>query len=303
MMEGLIIFCYTKFFRRQRKALCCFLPSIFVWNGQAYCLFGTMVVKSSSSMSLWQRLFGVTDQTHEAITSLCTLSLSSSPPSIAMVAQDTRKRYMVDPESQTPTNNDDDGNHNQKKKQKKVTFILPEDEDVRQEGGDEDHNPRLNYLTKQEKSSTWYSIAELKAIKEENNQTIQWIINGCYDTGNEVIYCSRGMEYKTPIGKKMRRRRRKESWRQTLNYQENQKFWGHPVCPNKIRDIYTKHTQHSTHLAVLAAKIDQQHAVATTSSRMKKLLTGIATNPKTNTAATTPSAMVKTTHLIPAAAA
>ena len=106
-------------------------------------------------------------------------------------------------------------------------------------------------LSDDEICNAWYGSSELNEIHEENLETIQWMLNGCSDTAH--IFCSRGLENKTPIGHRMRSFRRKESL-QILKQQLE-------VCSEKLAEIYGRCTRQSAHLAWLAAKVDREHAI------------------------------------------
>jgi hypothetical protein len=75
---------------------------------------------------------------------------------------------------------------------------------------------------------------------------------------DEEEFCSRGMEYKTPMGMRMRMRHRFESTEACLRYQMAEWNHGRDACPERLAALYGRYTQNSAHVAWLAAKVDRE---------------------------------------------
>jgi hypothetical protein len=109
-------------------------------------------------------------------------------------------------------------------------------------------------LSDNEKNRTWYSRRDLHRIKRETEDTVQRMMMG--SSSNGVGFCSRGLEYRTPIGVKLHQKHRWDALTAVLEYQY--KHWRSGVKPESLARVYSDYTKHSSRVSRLMATIDEQ---------------------------------------------
>jgi hypothetical protein len=166
----------------------------------------------------------------------------------------------------------------------------------------------LSEYTEEEKSNTWYSRRELRDIQEDNHETIQWMVNGCRSSSSsssnmmsddEEEFCSRGMEYKTPVGMRMRMRHRFESKEACLRYQISEWNHGRDACPERLAALYGRYTQNSAHVARLAAKMDRESLQLVAGGWSKKDSSSSTTSSSSSSSSSSTSSSTTTCSGVP----
>lgn len=119
-----------------------------------------------------------------------------------------------------------------------------------------DHLCRNDYSREEQKQS-WYNKKELHAIQRETQKTITWIMGG--KRGGETIFCSRGLESKTPAKSRIHKLRRQEAVRTVLKVQETSSAnaQGKKGCnPELIAKAYASFSTHSMEEAKIMASYE-----------------------------------------------
>jgi hypothetical protein len=116
----------------------------------------------------------------------------------------------------------------------------------------------LNDLSHEGKCRTWYSKRELHFIKRDCEETVRWMIEGNKSVSSDIEYCSRGLEYRTAMGSKLRRKQRLDALGKVLEYQYYAWESGIDVRPESLARVYSSYSDHSSRVARLMACIDEQ---------------------------------------------
>ena len=98
---------------------------------------------------------------------------------------------------------------------------------------------RFDYSNDELKNS-FYSKRELKIIKKENNKDIIWIIGGKQQQGKREVFCSLGLENKTPINLRRQKKHRGDSIAAVLHEQQNQ---GNQKDQELIATVYSVYSK------------------------------------------------------------
>lgn len=103
---------------------------------------------------------------------------------------------------------------------------------------------------------SWYNHAELRDFKLDILETVDRIVAG--DTGGgDREFCSRGCEYRTPMGTVLRQKHRRDGLDAVLGYQLEQRQRGKRVDPDLLARVYLAVTHHSQTVAQVMGNIDQ----------------------------------------------
>jgi hypothetical protein len=116
----------------------------------------------------------------------------------------------------------------------------------------------LNDISNEEKHRTWYSKRDVHFIKRDCEETIRWMIEGGKSISSDTEYCSRGLEYRTAMGSKLRRKQRLDALEKVLEYQYCAWESGVEVKPNSLARVYSNYSDQSSRVAHLIASIDKQ---------------------------------------------
>ena len=99
----------------------------------------------------------------------------------------------------------------------------------------------VNDYSNEEYDAVWYSPKEIDLVKAECALTVT-MMQTCTSLHTEM-YCSRGLEYRTPIGQEMRRMNKLNGLVAVLNEQDRQ-YDENEYDPDAIACIYKQVTQH-----------------------------------------------------------
>jgi hypothetical protein len=106
--------------------------------------------------------------------------------------------------------------------------------------------------------SGWYSIEDLRRFKMDVVRTVEHILSGeTYGGGGDNDFCSRGCEYRTPMGTVLRQKHRRDGLESVLGYQYEQQRRGKVVDPDQLGKIYAAVARHSQTVANVMGNIDQ----------------------------------------------
>jgi hypothetical protein len=118
----------------------------------------------------------------------------------------------------------------------------------------------LKNLSHEEKRRTWYCKRELHFIQRDCAETVRWMVEGIKSVSSDIDieYCSRGLEYRTTLGSKLRRKQRLDALGKVLEYQYYAWESGIDVRPESLARVYSSYSDHSSRVARLMACIDEQ---------------------------------------------
>ena len=108
----------------------------------------------------------------------------------------------------------------------------------------------INDYTQREIEATWYSKADMEPIRREILQTVQLMESGRTADIDDVIYCQRGLEFRTEQGARLRQRNKDLSREAVLDEQDFQECSGYSDI-EAIASVYV----HSTYQCQVAAHI------------------------------------------------
>ncbi|KAG7347775.1 hypothetical protein IV203_016480 [Nitzschia inconspicua] len=114
---------------------------------------------------------------------------------------------------------------------------------------------RLQDLTKEEKEAVWYTESDSRIILAMAKVTVKMMMRG--EKCDDVDYCSRGLEGKTPIGSKERQKNKLKVRKALLEEQQLQRDEGiHD--PEQLAQVSMKHSKHVCAQARNAALRDEE---------------------------------------------
>lgn len=114
---------------------------------------------------------------------------------------------------------------------------------------------RLQDLTNEEKEATWYTENDSKIILAMAKVTVKMMMRG--ERCDDVDYCSRGLEGKTPTGSKQRQKNKLKVRQALLEEQEMQREEG-KHDPEYLAQISVKHSRDVCAQARNTAKLDEE---------------------------------------------
>jgi hypothetical protein len=102
----------------------------------------------------------------------------------------------------------------------------------------------------------WYSNEELRSFKMDVVETVERIVSGEIG-GGDNDFCSRGCEYRTPVGTILRQKHRRDGLEAVLGYQFEQRRRSKKIDPDLLARIYAAVARHSQTVANVMGNIDQ----------------------------------------------
>lgn len=141
------------------------------------------------------------------------------------------------------------GRKSKKKAASKLAKQKQADGDSKEKGGKRVHwnhkvekkrHPRLQDLTQAEKESVWYTEGDTKIILAMAKVTVKMMMKG--EPCDDVDYCSRGLEGKTPVGSKRRQKNKLRVRRALLEEQEIQRDEG-VFDPDYLAEVSIKNSK------------------------------------------------------------
>jgi hypothetical protein len=122
----------------------------------------------------------------------------------------------------------------------------------------------VNDLLDDEIDNAWYSRTELSETKSECRHTINSMIAGYCHEEEDTVYCSRGLERRTPACQKLRQQTKFDAWDVVLDEQDRQRRAG-VSDTESLAQGYSACTSHSAKIAHLMAVSDERAVNPSTS--------------------------------------
>jgi hypothetical protein len=115
----------------------------------------------------------------------------------------------------------------------------------------------LNDISDDEIDNVWYSRTELSEIKSDCRSTINSMVAGYWHEEEDTVYCSRGLERRTPDCQKLRQQTKVDAWDAVLDEQDRQWSAGVSDIESLARE-YSACTSLSAKIAHLMAVSDER---------------------------------------------
>jgi hypothetical protein len=95
----------------------------------------------------------------------------------------------------------------------------------------------LNDFSDEEFDSAWHTAEELATIRAEIVETVRLMLSGSSPPDDDSVYCSRGLEYRTPTGSHLRRAHKCAVWDAVADEQSRQ--WSQGIVDDEsIAGVY-----------------------------------------------------------------
>lgn len=104
--------------------------------------------------------------------------------------------------------------------------------------------------------SGWYNNQDLRNFKMDVVETVDRILAGEIGGADNDDFCSRGCEYRTPVGTVLRQKHRRDGLNAVLGYQSEQRRRGKVVDPEQLGKVYAAVSRHSQTVANVMGNID-----------------------------------------------